>query len=119
MPTPTSSLPSRARRTVAVLAAALVPLLWASACSSSSNQTGAQAGAEPAAGGATPSSLAPEAAPVAGGRLRFAVPAETTGWNTGIDNLADAGHVIASTIFEPLAVQDRDCLLYTSDAADE
>jgi peptide/nickel transport system substrate-binding protein len=46
--------------------------------------------------------------PVPGGRLVVGVPAETNGWNPFIDQWADSGTMVGTSMIEPLAIQDND-----------
>jgi len=47
-----------------------------------------------------------DATPVEGGRLIFGLEAETDGWNTTQNRWALSGHMVGSSIFDPLATID-------------
>ncbi|MFC4060110.1 ABC transporter substrate-binding protein [Planomonospora corallina] len=74
-------------------------LLAAAACSGQRPQEGA--GAPP--GGSPPAS---GASPVAGGRLVYALSADTAGFNPVTDSFGSQGYSMATTIIEPLVAVD-------------
>ncbi len=79
---------------VAVLAALAVV---AGACSSgSSGQAKTGSTSQPVDGSA-------EGTPVDGGSLVIGIGAETSGWNPDVDQWADAGNLVGSSVLEPLA----------------
>lgn len=49
-----------------------------------------------------------EGEPVSGGRITIAVSAETDGWEPNANRWADSGHIVASSMLEPLATFDAD-----------
>jgi peptide/nickel transport system substrate-binding protein len=76
----------------------------AAACGTGSGD-GASGGLPP---GSIPNELEADETPVPGGKLVIAVPAETNGWNPVINQWADAGAMVGSSVMEPLAILDKD-----------
>ena len=74
-----------------------VVLLMATACGSSSNNTGSTSDT-------VSNATVDEGAPTTGGDIVMAVTAETNGWNPALANWADAGNFVGSTFLESLAV---------------
>jgi peptide/nickel transport system substrate-binding protein len=80
---------------LALVAAVAAVALIVSACGSS--------GGADAEGSAQPGDTTASEKPVDGGSLVVAVGAETSGWNPGNDQWADAGNFVGSSVLEPLA----------------
>jgi peptide/nickel transport system substrate-binding protein len=97
---------TRRRRWLPVATIAVVSslALVAAACGTGSGDS-ADGGVAP---GSIPNELEADETPVRGGKLVVAVPAETNGWNPSINQWADAGAMVASSIVEPLAVLDKE-----------
>ena len=89
---------------VTTIAVASSLALLAGACGTGSSNT-AEGGLAP---GSIPNELEAEEAPARGGKLVIAVPAETNGWNPVINQWADAGAMVGSSILEPLAILDKE-----------
>jgi peptide/nickel transport system substrate-binding protein len=94
MSTTRGSRVTRANRPVLVVLLATLALLFA-ACSSGSS------GGDQAAN--QPGGTAVEETPVDGGSLVVGVGADTDGWNPAVNQWADAGNLVGSSVLEPLA----------------
>lgn len=57
---------------------------------------------------ATDTGISNEGSPQTGGKVIFAVTAETNGWNPALAQWADAGEFVGSSFLEPLFVYDSD-----------
>lgn len=90
----------RAARTLLALLAALA--LLAGACGSSGDESSTD---DTTAAGGGDGDVGPVQA---GGRLVFALPAETNGWNPATGQWADAGNIVGSTFMEPLMTYTAD-----------
>src|SRR5688572_334591 len=97
---------SRRRRwlPITTIAVASTLAILAGACGTGSDD-GASGGLPP---GSIPNQLEADETPVRGGKLVVAVPAETNGWNPVINQWADAGAMVGSSVVEPLAILDKD-----------
>ncbi len=84
-------------------AATLCLALVVGACGTGSNNAGD--GVIP---GSIPNELEADEAPQYGGKLVVAVPAETNGWNPSINQWADAGSMVGSSVMEPLVILDKE-----------
>src|SRR6476660_8203439 len=89
--------PNRSRRSVHLVLLGMVAAfaLIAGACGSSG-------GKEAEGGGQTDGTTAAET-PVDGGSLVIGIGAETDGWNPSVNQWADAGNLVGSSVLEPLA----------------
>ena len=96
---PDQIVPSRPgmRPTLAFIAVITVVTLAAAACGSSSSNKAA-----------TTSTTAKSATPQSGGSLVVGIRAETNGWNPALDQWADTGSLVGSTVLEPLATTGSD-----------
>ena len=95
----------RIRPFVAVLAIAV--MLATVGCSSSSSSSSSSDGTQPP--GTRPSNVvAPEGEPTDGGSVVVGVTSETDNWNPAFAQWADAGNLVASSVYEPLYVYDKD-----------
>jgi len=106
MKDPSQEPTSRQRRrrvAVATIAAASTMALVLGACGTGTNS--ADGGIAP---GSIPNELEAEETPQAGGKLVIAVPAETNGWNPSINQWAEAGTMVGSSVIEPLVILDKD-----------
>jgi peptide/nickel transport system substrate-binding protein len=104
---PMHERPGRWRRRwlpITTIAVASSLALLAGACGTGSGD-GASSDVPP---GSIPNELEAAETPVPGGKLVVAVPAETNGWNPVINQWADAGAMVGSSIIEPLAVLDKE-----------
>jgi peptide/nickel transport system substrate-binding protein len=95
----------RRRRWIGTTSVVLVSslALLAGACG-----TGSESSNSGIAPGSIPNELEPDETPVSGGKLVVAVPAETNGWNPSINQWADAGAMVGSSVIEPLVVLDKE-----------
>src|SRR5690349_21728406 len=104
---PTSQAPMRARVTVTALLLALA--LVAAACGSSSGPKESTTGTTEAAPTGTATNIpADEGTPKEGGSLAFGLEAETDSLNPATGRWAISGHMVGSSIFDPLATLDAD-----------
>jgi ABC-type transport system substrate-binding protein len=87
-----------------VLAALLAVLVLAAACGGSKSDTSQPTDTSVA----TEPGISSEGTPQKGGKLIFAVTAETNGWNPALAQWADAGEFVGSSFLEPLFVYDSD-----------
>ena len=62
----------------------------------------------PDAGTRPPTTLAVDGAPAVGGSLVVGIPADTNGWDPGVNQLVEAGSLVGSTMLEPLFTLSRD-----------
>lgn len=106
------NLSVRPRRVLPVLA--LVSLV-AAACGGNTPTQTTDTGAPDTAGGATteapvltnaPTTTNPDLTPVSGGTLTITIDADASGYNPVADPWAAGGHIVARTIFDPLATYD-------------
>lgn len=97
---------------VGVVAAAVVALLAliAVGCTSGGKDDAEKSSTSTSAD--VPAGSTDQGAPTTGGKLVIAVPAETDGWNPAVNQWADAGNFVGSSIFEPIAVLGSDGTLY-------
>jgi peptide/nickel transport system substrate-binding protein len=96
---PDQIVPSRSgvRPTLTFIAMIMVVALAAAACGSSSSNKAA-----------TTSTTTKAATPQSGGSLVVGIRAETNGWNPALDQWADTGSLVGSTVLEPLATAGAD-----------
>ncbi len=102
-PIPGPGRSSPGRRARAAIALALATTVIAAACSSSTTSSGP---ATPGTQASTAASLADDSAPVDGGALVVGVAQESSGWNPHVNQWAQWGSVVGSSMLEPLAVLD-------------
>lgn len=98
--------PTRDRRrrfAFGTIATASALALVLGACGTGSNS--ADSGIAP---GSIPNELEADETPQPGGKLVIAVPAETNGWNPSINQWADAGAMVGSSVIEPLVILDKE-----------
>lgn len=101
-----SQQPTRGRRrrlAVGTIATASALALVLGACGTGTD--GAGGGIPP---GSIPNELEADETPQSGGKLVVAVPAETNGWNPSINQWADAGAMVGSSVIEPLVILDKE-----------
>lgn len=96
------------RRTAAIAAVVFTLGLLAGACGTSESDS-AEGGGEGPATGQTPSISEPDAGPPQdGGKLAYALVAETSGWNPSTGQWAASGHQVAVSIFDRLGAWDTE-----------
>jgi ABC-type transport system substrate-binding protein len=96
------------RRAGALAAVLLSVGLLAGACGTSSDSDQGQSGGDGGSSGdTTPSTLEPDAGtPKDGGKLAYALVAETSGWNPASGQWAASGHQVAMAIYDRLGAWD-------------
>lgn len=99
-------LDHRSTRAGATAVAVALALTFVAAGCKSSSSTNAKS--PDTSGAATATTLPDEGTPQSGGKVVVAVNAETDGWNPGTAQWADAGHMVGSSMMEPLGVFDND-----------
>lgn len=92
------------RRGQPVAAVLLALLLLAAACGGDKKSASDTASTTPA----VEAGITQEGQPQQGGKVIFAVTAETNGWNPALAQWADAGEFVGSSFLEPLFVYDAD-----------
>lgn len=97
---------ARWRPLVVVTALVTVLALVAAACGGSSEDSAS--GEEPAEQEDRGREVVEEGKPREGGKIAFAIPAETNGWNPQYSQFADAGQIVAGSFFEGLARFNED-----------
>lgn len=109
-----STTPAR-RRARAAIAAAIVPLLLAGACSSGDGEDEASTGATDAATVAADEFVRTQnlegdtdQPPEDGGSLVIGIEAETDGFNPIANRWAASGHFVGSAVFDPLTTIDEE-----------
>ncbi len=90
------------RRTVSIVAAVAAVALFASSCSSSGSSSGGS-------GASSTSDITVKAkgAPTSGGSVKFAVEADSDGFNPATNRWAVSGHMVGSAVFDPLSAYDE------------
>lgn len=90
------------RRMVSVVAAVAAVALFASSCSSSSSSSGGNA-----ASSTSDITVKATGAPTAGGSVKFALEADSDGFNPTTNRWAVSGHMVGSAVFDPLSAYDE------------
>lgn len=91
---------SRLRQFVSVVAAVVALGLFAAACGSSG-------GSDNSATTSSDVTVKAASEPTAGGTVKFAVEAESDGFNPTTNRWAVSGHMVGSAVFDPLAAYDE------------
>lgn len=90
------------RRIVSVVAAVAAVALFASSCSSSGSGSGGNT-----ASSTSDITVKATGAPTAGGSVKFALEAESDGFNPTTNRWAVSGHMVGSAVFDPLSAYDE------------
>jgi len=90
------------RRIVSVVAAVAAVALFASACSSSGSSSGGNS-----ATSTSDITVKATGAPTAGGSVKFALEADSDGFNPTTNRWAVSGHMVGSAVFDPLSAYDE------------
>ena len=90
------------RRMVSVVAAVAAVALFASSCSSSGSSSGGNS-----ASSTSDITVKATGAPTAGGSVKFALEADSDGFNPTTNRWAVSGHMVGSAVFDPLSAYDE------------
>ncbi|MCX6510932.1 MAG: ABC transporter substrate-binding protein [Actinobacteria bacterium] len=90
------------RRMVSVVAVLAAVALFASACSSSGSSSGGNS-----ATSTSDITVKAKGAPTPGGSVKFALEAESDGFNPTTNRWAVSGHMVGSAVFDPLSAYDE------------
>ena len=90
------------RRIVSVVAAVAAVALFASSCSSSGSSSGGNS-----ASSTSDITVKATGAPTAGGSVKFALEADSDGFNPTTNRWAVSGHMVGSAVFDPLSAYDE------------